>query len=932
MFRNTTRIILAQFLIIIFMGNLSAQEHSSISAFFTQDSILLDPGQTFSNTLQIRNGKTAAINIEYIRPAKQYPNMLFVPGFKGNVDPGETIYLQTKMIAGAELLMSGEGYIEFVVAFTTNGTRDSLHTRYYLNKETKDYIAIINSGIDNFYNPAIKENNVSFFVENPDYAPKSLRFNFNLSPAQNLILAQQSLNIILQPRERKLVKIGLRAKGSPTFFTDYSLSVLAYELGKEKPIANTNIAIRTITSNRQILQPSNFNTNHNFVEFAYNRMNKHYDIYRLTSNVQQQLGKDLSMEFNTVSDYFSQYKYVNIYDTRLVLGSKKMLAELGNIYGSDYDFNINGRGLKLAYNIKDNANVELLGIDNNYMLYTNLAQQIDFGMTVGAKYTQKIQNRLPTQVNYLYNTNPLLNTKTHLGNFSTTLDLNATSRIKVEGGMSNETSLNQEIAQQMLSKAGFAGGLSYEMAGENFSLFSNNYYSSPYYAGLRRGLLSMDEALNYRITDQKSFLLKYSGLINRPLYITSNTIYLPQQFTMYENRFVNHTIEAGFNNYNNGFSYSVLPNYTYQYAHNSYLNVDYQAYRIKLDLSKNFQKHYFNFIVDGGMSLIDTRKEPFYAARFLLSYRFATLSLNALADINPVTAYDLINTDTKNFRNYSLNTNYNYKTPNDRWKGTVSAGISYMNSYKGYNQFVSNQTEYRIAKEWFATGNIFFTRYSSKRDYMVSSYHNTQFQIGIKKIFGTLSSPNSSKISFKIFEDQNQNGVLDKREKVLDNVLIQIGDHVAVTNSRGMATFANLPNKEYSLTVKKNGQELSLLSSKKVSVAKNKRYNLAVVKENTVSGRMVETKKKYDLEQTDVSGINIYAQNTSTNEIRTTITDWSGGFIFRLPAGSYRIYIQNNRYEIANNSQVVSVKDNAPVKEIIFDYVNKEVEIRVKKF
>lgn len=930
MTKNIIRVIPAIILFIILSGKLLAQHNKNIYAFFTQDSILLEPGKTFSNTLRIQNSQAKNITIENVRPAKSYPNMLFFPGFRGNVDAGQALNLQTKMIAGTELLMSGENYIDFIVDYTTTGQfKDTLHARYYLSKENQDYIAIISSGIDNFYNPEARENTVSFFIENPGYDIKNLRLNLTLSPSQNLVIRQQSINVILQPRERKLVKIDLQQKGNTTFFTDYSLSVMAYELAKDRLIANSNIPIRTLTSNRQILQNNFLNTRTNFIEAAYNRLNKSNDIYRLRGNVQQQIASNVAMEFNTVTDYFSQYKYVNIYDTRLTLRSKKMLAELGNIYGSDYDFNMNGRGLKLGYTVTGNSSIEVLGIDNNYMLYSSLDNIVDFGKTIGTKYLRSMRNGSPAQVNYLYNTNPLLNTKTHLGSFSTSFKIDSASRVKIEGGVSHEASLGIESSKGF-ANAGFAGGISYETIGEKISLFSNNYFSSPYYAGLRRGLLSLDEAVTYRLTQQKSLLFKYSGLINKPKYVDAHFIYHPSQLMIYESSFVNHTIEAGFNNYTDGFSYSVLPNYTYQYINNSYLNVDYRAYRLKFDVSKSFSKHYLNFIADGGISFINQNKDPFYAARFLLSYRLGMFNVNALADINPVNAYDLINAQKKNFRNYSLNTNYNYATRDQKLKGNISGGISYVNSYNGFNQFVNNQLEYRIAKDWFATANVFFTRYS--KNINTHTYNNTQFQVGIKKIFGTLSSPNSSKVSFRVFEDQNQNNILDGDEKVLDNVLVNLNEHVAITDKKGFVKFANLPKQEYNIVVKKNGQTLSLLSNNKVLISKNKKYELPVVKVNTVTGKMIETKKKYDVEQTDVSGISIYAENLSTKEITTTVTDWGGGFMLHLREGNYRIYILNNRYEIANNAQNITVKNNVPTKEVNFNYINTEVEIRVKKF
>lgn len=932
MINKSIKLISLTLLYIILSNNLFAQNNKNVIAFFSQDSVLVEPGKTFSSILRIENHLNDSIKIDNIKPVKKYPNTLYTPEFKGFLKAGEALNFQTKMIAGTELLISGEKFIEYIIDYTKKDlTKDTLHAKYHIIKENQDYIAIINTGTDNFYNPQAEKNNISFLIENPGYDIKNLKIHLNITPSQNLHLQNKFINVIMQPRERKVINIPLETKGKSNYFTDYSLAVSVYDIGKDKLIANSNIPIHTLTSNRQILDNNLFNSNKNFIEVAYNRLNKYNDIYRLKGNIQQQILPNVSMEFNTVTDFLSQYQNVNIYDTRLVLRSKKIFTELGNIYGSDYDFNMNGKGVKIGYNINEKNSIEILGISNDYMLYNSFNKTVDLGKSFGGKYLRYTKTGRPAQVNYLYSTNPLLNTQTNLSSFSTSFKIDSISTLKIEGGASSEVSLISNATSRSFNNLGVAGGIFYEMSGKKVLLFSNNYFSSPYYAGLRRGILSLDETFTYRITQQKNFLFRYSGLLNTPKYPNS-MIFVPNQIGIYDSKFVNHLIETGFNNYNYGFSYSILPNYTYQKINNSYLNAHYKAFRMKFDISKNFSKHYINFIADGGISFINTDKKPFYAVRFLMNYRLGMLNLNALADINPISAYDLVNTSTKNFRNYSLNTSYNYFTRNERLRGTISGGISHVNNYKGFNQFVNNQLEYRISKDWYATGNLFMTRYNSQNLHNANSYQNVQFQIGIKKLFGTSSSPNASKASFRVFEDQNQNGILDKNEKTLENVIINLNEYMAITDNKGFVKFANLPRKEYIITAKKNGQALHLLSDNKITISGNKKYELPVVKVNKISGKMVEIKKKYNVEQTDISGINIYAENLSTNQITSTVTDWSGAFILNLREGKYRIYIQNNRYEIVNNSQVIIVKNIEPTKEIIFNYINKEVKIRVKKF
>lgn len=97
-------------------------------------------------------------------------------------------------------------------------------------------------------------------------------------------------------------------------------------------------------------------------------------------------------------------------------------------------------------------------------------------------------------------------------------------------------------------------------------------------------------------------------------------------------------------------------------------------------------------------------------------------------------------------------------------------------------------------------------------------------------------------------------------------------------------------------------------------------------------GQMIQIKDKYDNQKADFMGINIYAQDLKTGKTLVAVTDIDGNFNFQLIEGLYKIYIQNDRYEIVNNNQEIQLKKGETANKLIFNFKNKELKIRKKQF
>ena len=197
----------------------------------------------------------------------------------------------------------------------------------------------------------------------------------------------------------------------------------------------------------------------------------------------------------------------------------------------------------------------------------------------------------------------------------------------------------------------------------------------------------------------------------------------------------------------------------------------------------------------------------------------------------------------------------------------------------------------------------------------------------------SLGSSKGNKLTLKIYEDENLNNKIDPDETLVSDAIVKLNQNiVALTNAKGFVKYANLTPGNYTLSVTKNNQRIPLLGLDKLTVKKNTTIEIPVVKTMPLVGQMIQIKDKYDNQKADFMGINIYAQDLKTGKTLVAVTDIDGNFNFQLIEGLYKIYIQNDRYEIVNNNQEIQLKKGETANKLIFNFKNKELKIRKKQF
>lgn len=218
------------------------------------------------------------------------------------------------------------------------------------------------------------------------------------------------------------------------------------------------------------------------------------------------------------------------------------------------------------------------------------------------------------------------------------------------------------------------------------------------------------------------------------------------------------------------------------------------------------------------------------------------------------------------------------------------------------------------------------------------------FTVGatIKKEFGIpipFIKKTAASIDFISFYDINGNGIQEKDEPTIENVVIRMGSKEVITNNKGQAEIKNIPKDTYPYFVKALDELQGWFPDVKDSlmvIADNKQY-IPFVRGVKVYGDVVLDRQKIAVADTakpfDLSKIKITATNGKTYN---TLTDVNGKFEFYMPNGEYIITmdegILGNKYKLSRNNIPLTLKNTQDGVYVSFYVVENRKKVVVKEF
>lgn len=905
-----------------FYGN---AQNKAIDFQFQTDTVSVKKGVSFINFLVLKNTSNHEIHVKDVGPDKNYPGLLLSTKPEYTLAAGEKKRLPIKFIANMEFMTMSSREISYKLSYTLNQQEESVKASFFAQRNEEGRISLNTLSHETYINPEAGESTFSLFVENHGFTQRSIKLTLQSNP-DGLNIHPKQVELSLDAQEKKRVEFRVNMRHKNNFSPDYTIQVKATDLRNNENIGNTYLRMIVLSNNKQILRGAGPESGKNFVEMAYINQSNSFNYLQLRSNTEFYAGKDVQARFNTVGDFYLQDGRYNFYDTWLELEKKGSKIRLGNLYGKDYGYNVSGRGGKISTEIGTNKRIEVLALENNYYLLGNYFSGQESSKIAGAKYEFGEMNSLNGKVSYVFDHNPRLNTDTQVASSETSFSLDSIHNFRAQAGLSHEKGL---ITKD--ENFGVSTGLDYEVNLDRWSIRSMNSWSSENYAGLNRGAYSFNQYVNYRFSNkQSSVFARYQNSQVRPEYLKlqSNDDIGNQNYYQYY-YYKNQIVQTGVKFATSQWRFLLSPKFEKQNNSNSSIQNVLTAYRFQAKAGRSFGNHSID--LSAQYSYSKSNENWFNSLETMISYRYNSFSLNGTVEMNPHDVIDLnhFNLEGENYINYNIHSAYNFQFFNNSFSGSISAGVNYSELYNNLNQNINSNFEFKISDHWAATGYFNYSEYESIGDYGFKG-NNYQFRIGVKKYFTNTTASGNYKVNLQLFHDENLNGVFDNNETAMANEMVYLDDFVAITDKKGKLSFQNVPQGSYKLKVN-DTEGLRLMRDPMIVVDSRKNIEIGLIKNNKVTGKLIEIKQKYDALGSNVRGVIVYAEDSKGNTYNTLVNN-DNEFEFFLKNGTYKIYIKNNKYEYLKPVKEVTLNNADYSESLIFKYKKKNVEIKIKKF
>ncbi|MCD2421420.1 carboxypeptidase-like regulatory domain-containing protein [Niabella pedocola] len=907
------------YLLIFFFSSLCLLSRGQpVSLSFLEDSVAVVHGETFSNTLLVTNHLNEPVLLKKSRPDSfaliRLPDTLYL-------NPGEKKEVFVKYLASAALIRAMGNKIN--IRYDAAQKNISAAASFFIFNQTGQQLLVSTVNPVNYLNMQTHEGNVQVKCINNGYTDITVRLRLRSYP-EGLEINDNDKMITLPPGGQQLLHVVFRSRLSQNLTSDFNLSVLALDPATGKELAATYTKVLVLSNEKRALIASTTDAAliNNSAQLSYWNADNGLSYYQLAARgaVEPAAGNALRYHLN-LNYYTRPFSGAEMYDSWISYKNRHLGIQIGSI-SENLDYSLFGSGVKLSF-FPDSANtVSGYYMKNNYLIFSAVNNQRDAATIWAANYTHATE-RNTSSLSYLNGSDPFTGVQTNLVNGKSGWELKGDQSLELEAGYSRELLLSD----QQKAHNGYAGGLRYRYHSDKWSILSDNYYSTPYYSGLRRGALLLQEHVDYRVTPHKHIFAHYEVVNNTPRY---EGRYYPAFFNTKTAQY-----QLGFATAMNRWLVNLRSYFYTQALRQKILSTDLAlrsaSWHAAADISYSINRHGFMFSGDYGRVKSNNPYLPgknYSVLQGKFNYSFNQMGFNALVQYNPFyLIQEPLPWQQGKFRQYSLGPYFRFSFFDKRLELEASDNLSYYGYYLGgWSNTAQGRAIFSFQNTWQAAAQVIYNSYEQYR-----GYNFLQTQVSITKSFMQKNAPGYKSLSVLFFGDKNADGIWNKDEYPVENVIAMLDQSLAQSDRKGKISFTNLEPSAHKLRIE-NGNGWWLMTPVDIFLKHNQTLKIALVKTAAVSGKVVNEGSRFIQDALDLEGITVIAAG-SQGERFTTITDAEGNFSFNLPAKlfSFTTETQNSGQFIANQPQSVNVKEtgNPPV---IFHLSDQSRKIDIKQF
>jgi len=920
----------------LFASPVKAQSPHQVVYRFDQGTLRIKNNQSFSNKLLVENQSDQPVRLAVSKTLPggliNLPDTLFLQA-------GETKSYPVKYMATRNLIKEKMQRFDLQLTSSSAGLTIQPQTSFFTRWD-EDVSLLLQTDQQEYYlDQGSRQTQLLVKVSNISIVPISFRLQFSEVPDGLEITGDQAVTTI-RPGETLLLPF--IARNITRSDVDFQVSLTASDetgalLGQQR------FRVLSVGSVRRFSAGNVFGaTPDHSLALRYQTLNTGLTSVQFQSDGKVNFNEHAGLRYRVNADYFQQQEGLYMYDSYLDFQNKHVGLKVGSIYET-LDYTLSGRGVKATIKMDQDRSISVYGLENQYALFSNGMYPSQNGeKIIAANYSFDAYPHQNGNLTLIHGTDERRNVNSTQLSLSSPIHLRKQQSMSVEGGISREHIINSREG-----KNGISAGFNYSIQTRRYHFNTHNYFSSPYYTGIRRGVSRIDSRLTRVFNDRKRLSVRVSYQNNNPGFQDGERGF----------RFSNHSrqgiYELGYTTTLGKVNMDIRPYYFNQFLENAMFSVvtanpirwTSGSIRSMFNLSYYKENHRFSLNSDYGYTFrnsANTPRVPFHSLRSNLNYHFRYFGLSSYFQYNPYYLSDLQSAakDAK-YLSYSLGPNTQFQAFKSRLQMQASAMYNFYGYSRTDNYSVNAQASYRIKGNWNLTADIFYSLMESRTNYgnvfdpvySTHSFTNNQIRLGIEKKFNTQSSSSGKKLALRYFEDNNNNGIRDRDEPLVSGILVKLAKEVARTDARGEVSFRNLPVGNYLVQIV-NDQGWSVPGgSTDLVVTRNQRQEIPLIRTKILKGKLQVIAREYQDSKPSLSGIRIDAVDEHGRNYKT-LSDAEGNYALYLPVSNYQVYINTDGmpFEIVNNNNQIEIGDDSQIYQLDFQYQDNRRKVDVKRF
>lgn len=717
----------------------------------------------------------------------------------------------------------------------------------------------------------------------------------------------------------------------------YTVNMAAlYENGEL--INNVMVGVQNVSGNRTFADPSQ---GYSFDSYSNNRISlsgrnlfTDNEAIQLNARGSFQLpvgGIDFSMDAYSYTRLNNRPYLTNTY-LNYQLNNKGIMV--GNVSESLETF-VNGRGVKVYVSNEEQSKFIEIGIvDKSYNLLGD-----EYKMPGGNGYTAYARTAFNNQVNKQYSGSVLYDRTPYnhsesvilMNDYQYKVNDNLQLGFELGGGLTRAFNTPTSALKPSIAIGNKLSGLL-----GKYNISSNNFYSSGFYPGTRRGVIQFNERIG-RSFNKVNTWVSYSYYNYDPKHLQTESFY--SSFNTSNSR-----IEAGtYFPISSNISLSLSAKqhtdrgrvgYN-QEEENPMLRMD--AFRLTESInwrSRNDQ-HTVYLSSENGFAKSPFTGETQLQIRANASWNYRFLTMNSYfqqGDFSIIESYSNAQQGGKDIYRFNFSAGLRKEFFSKKLKAQFDVNYSDA-SFSGSNWMYSGLLDYALSSQFSAFANAYIYQYSSS--YYSSSVSNIQAGISYNLPAGRKgSTKKSGKLSLFVFYDNNSNGVFDEGDTPAEGRIVMIGGVSFISLANGVVEYKKVPYDEYSLQVP--SQEWYAAVPEKINLqSRELTIQIPLQKTGKVTGDLhYNYDNRTSMEFSEKHGglrIKLLGENGKQWE---ALTNSQGKFTLFVPVGNYQLSVDQSSLpanvftELETLRIKVEVEKTTTIPEIELKVKQKTIEIK----